>query len=199
MADAALKPEWRERFEFFERYGAPYSAEARAAFKALPRDKRRLVGGDFAASYLLGPVYFLVLGMWKRALILISIGVAMVFLTGVIDGASPGRLSLMMLLLSLSFASMPGYFVMIPLLVVMFEPFSNHICNLFFCIIMFCTSVSQFTVNYSYYLKLIKGDNGWNPFKGMGRRDVSVLLVSFVVMMAMALWLDQVVHAYRRI
>jgi len=35
MADAALKSEWRERFEFFERYGASYSSGARAAFKAV--------------------------------------------------------------------------------------------------------------------------------------------------------------------
>jgi len=202
MADAALKPEWREHFEIFKRYGRPNSPEARAAlkaaFKARPYKKRFSQG---FLGYFLGPLYFLLLGMWKRALTLISIGVGMVFLMGLIQGISPGRLLLPMLMLSLSLASLAVFwigFMLIPLLILPFEPNWGYtfldvagIWNMrLFLIIMTCTSMSQVTVNYSYYLKQVKGDNGWNPFNGTMRWwDWLLIPLPFVMVVVMVLWM----------
>jgi hypothetical protein len=127
-----IKLKWRERFEFFDAYGAPSSPEARVAFKALQRNKKRLVNFNFLDLFF-GPFYFFALGLWKKALTLIAIIIA----TAVIElifsavtqidiprGVDTG--------VSLGF----GY--------------------------LFAMSV-----NYSYYLKEVKGSHGWNPFEGM--------------------------------
>jgi len=119
MADAALSREWRERFEFFRKYGAPNSPEFHAAYKAFSRGEKRLINKKVYQSYgnsyghFLGPVYFLVLGMWRRALTLTSIGIGIAFVVGVILGVPLAGLSLAMLWLFLSFASLPGLVIVL--------------------------------------------------------------------------------------
>jgi len=191
MADAALKPEWRERFHFFERYGAPNSPEARAAFKVLPRSKMYLIYQNLFGLFF-GPFYFLMLGMWKRALTLISIGVGSAFLVGVIQGVIPGRLSLVTLVLSLSLTSAAAgmvnmMIIALPLFLIsdrnILTPDEITIGLKMAAMAMCCAILSATTVNYSYYLKQAMGDNGWNPFKGTLRwwEPLLLLLVAMVV------------------
>ncbi|RQH05833.1 DUF2628 domain-containing protein [Paraburkholderia dinghuensis] len=127
-----LKPKWRERFEFFEQYGEPSSPEFKAAYKNLPTGKRLLIGINWV-GFFFGPLYLLVLGMWRRTLTWFAIISASVIVEGV-------------------FAIATG--IDIP------DAFDVGIsCGL--------AMLVAITTNYSYYLKTMKGDNGWNPFSGM--------------------------------
>jgi len=132
MADAALKPKWRERFEFFETYGALSSPEARAAYKALPFKKKLLINNSWL-GFFFGPIYFAVLGMWRRALTLLGV----VLLIAVVE---------------VFFEVVTG--IEVPNAI---DRGINTGCAMLFAV----------TVNYCYYLKEVKGKNGWNPFEGM--------------------------------
>ena len=78
-----LKPKWQERFAFFDAYGAPSSPHAREAFKELTKRKQRLINLNYYALFF-GPIYFLTLGLWKKALSLLAITA---FTSIAIDGA----------------------------------------------------------------------------------------------------------------
>lgn len=127
-----LKPKWRERFAFFDAYGAPSSPEFRAAFKALPRGKKRLVNMNFF-GFFFGPFYFFALGLWKKALSFIALalglGVLEVLFTMFTGIDIPHAVDTG---LSVGFAMMIGI-----------------------------------STNYAYYLKVVKGSQGWNPLEGM--------------------------------
>ncbi|WDD94480.1 DUF2628 domain-containing protein [Burkholderia sp. FERM BP-3421] len=71
----AEKPQWRERFAFYDAYGAPSSPAYRAAFKALPFGKRLGLGLNVFAL-LLGPVYYFALGMWRKGISLLLLVLA---------------------------------------------------------------------------------------------------------------------------
>lgn len=120
-----MKPKWRARFEFFDRYGDPYSTEGRAAKRGLSWKERRLIGFNWY-TFLLGPCHMVVLGLWRKALVLV--------------------LSLIALDVLVLFASGGDE---------MFGRVSN-IAAWFYC---------ASTVNYSYYLKKLRGKTGWNPFR----------------------------------
>jgi hypothetical protein len=195
MADAALTPKWRERFEFFKKYGAPNSPEARAAFKSLaklPGRKENLIRIS-RSGFFFGPLNFLTLGMWRRALTLVSIGISATFLAGVIKDFSPESLALVILALSLSFAS-PAFFMIVFLVIPpMFEiehtvaEAVNSGFQICLSSSIVCGVLSAMTANYSYYLKQVKDDNGWNPFKGILRGFTaasSVLVFWFLMVVA---------------
>jgi len=130
MADTALKPKWRERFEFFETRGTLSTPERRAAFKALPFRKRSLINTNWL-GFFFGPIYFLILGMWRRALTLIGIAFLIVVIVFVFEVVTE---------------------IDIPDAVVRATgPAFSWLCAM--------------TANYSYYLKEVKGNNGWNPFE----------------------------------
>lgn len=125
-----LKPKWRERFEFFEKYSRSSSPEARAALKASPSGKKRLINLSWL-GFFFGPFYFFSLGMWKRGFTLFTIQIVFAtaeylfeFWTGI------------NIPLGLDFGFNTAFAIM-----------------------------SAMTVNYSYYLYRMHGDNGWNPFK----------------------------------
>ena len=132
MADAELKPKWRERFEFFETHGAIQTPEARAAFKALPYKKKLLINISWLGLFF-GPIYFLILGMWKRALTMIGIALLITVIQVVFEVATG---------------------IEIP-------SAGNRGIDMAFAMLF------AMTANYSYYLKQVKGDNDWNPFKGV--------------------------------
>jgi hypothetical protein len=127
-----LKPKWRERFDFYDAYGAPSSPQFRTAYKALTGRQRRLINFNFF-GFFFGPLYFIVLGMWKRGLTLLGIALAVSLLEGV-------------------FVIATGIDIPRPV---------------DFGIDMGFAALSALTVNYSYYLNRVKGNNGWNPFEGL--------------------------------
>lgn len=67
-----LKPKWRERFAFFDTYGSPGSAEYRAGYRALPFGKKLMISSNFIALFF-GPIYFFVIGLWKKGLTFLGI------------------------------------------------------------------------------------------------------------------------------
>lgn len=132
MNNPETKPKWRERFEFFETNGPLTSPEAREAFKALPRGKKRLINMSWLGLFF-GPFYFLRLGMWRRSITLWGILLASI-------------------VVETTFEAITGIDV----------PAGVDLginCGLGMLYAM--------SVNYAYYLKEIKGDNGWHPFKGL--------------------------------
>jgi hypothetical protein len=74
---ASLKPKWRERFDFFETYGGPGSAEYRAGYRALPFGKKMLISSNVIAFFF-GPIYFFVIGLWKKGLTFLGIWLVLV-------------------------------------------------------------------------------------------------------------------------
>ncbi|CAJ1580322.1 DUF2628 domain-containing protein [[Mycobacterium] wendilense] len=68
---------WQRRFAFFRQYGPVGSTpEAKAAYRALPLGQRMTLGFNIWA-FLFGPFYFLVKGMWRKALTLLGVSVAL--------------------------------------------------------------------------------------------------------------------------
>ncbi len=132
MNDPATKPKWRERFAFFETYGPLSSPGSRDAFKALPRGKKRLINTSYA-GFFFGPLYFLYLGMWRRALSLWGVMLASI-------------------VIELAFEMLTNIDVPVGV-----DVGINCALGMLYAL----------SVNYSYYLKQIKGDNDWNPFKGL--------------------------------
>ncbi len=62
---------WKERFAFFEQNGAPDTPEHKAAIKAAKPALRVLIGMNIIAFFF-GFIYFFVLGLWKKNLVLIA-------------------------------------------------------------------------------------------------------------------------------
>jgi hypothetical protein len=127
-----LKPKWRERFEFFERYGEPSSPEFKAELKSFSTGSRLFINMNWF-GFFFGPIYLLALGMWRRALTWVGIMLALALVEDAFGFVTHIKFSR-----PVDF----GISVGVGMLIAM-------------------------TTNYSYYLKVMKGDNGWNPFKGM--------------------------------
>jgi hypothetical protein len=79
--DLSLSAKWRERFAFFDQYGAPSSKEAVAGYRVLPYKKKMLINFNFYALFF-GPLYFFLIGLWKSALSLIGLA----FVVGALGG-----------------------------------------------------------------------------------------------------------------
>jgi len=80
---------WQDRFAFFDQHGAPNSPGFKEALKALPSfGERRKINFNWLA-WLFGPIYFAVLGMWKKALTGLGIAIAL----GVVTSFIPGHFS----------------------------------------------------------------------------------------------------------
>lgn len=125
---------WQERFAFFEKNGAPGTAQYKTALKALPFGKRVLVNGNIIAFFF-GFIYFFVLGLWRKNLVLFGIAVAAGVVLGVIE---------MIIGTALPHGVNMGINIALALMWSM-------------------------TANYAYYLKEVKGLDGWNPFEGFGK------------------------------
>ncbi|MFF2088230.1 DUF2628 domain-containing protein [Nocardia sp. NPDC058176] len=83
---AELKPRWRKRFEFFDAHGAPASREFQNAMRQKPFVERMFWNYNVLA-FLFGPIYFLVLGMWRKALTMLALATAVILLLNVVDFA----------------------------------------------------------------------------------------------------------------
>ncbi|WP_445380746.1 DUF2628 domain-containing protein [Pseudomonas syringae] len=124
---------WQERFNFFETYGAPNDPRFKAGLKSLPGFRKKMRINFNVIAYFFGPIYFFVLGLWKKGIALIGIMLA--------------TNALILLVCTLLGTEVP-YALGGGL---------NVAYSLMYAL----------TVNYSYYLKEVKGEQGWNPFKGM--------------------------------
>lgn len=124
---SAYPKKWQDRFAFFDAHGAPNTPTYKAAIKALPSGKMKINFNWLA--WLFGPIYFFVLGMWRRALTCIGLCIVL----GIITCVLPDKIG--------DVVSRGGGIAL----------------SLFYGL----------SANYGYYLKQVKGKNGWNLFEGM--------------------------------
>lgn len=84
-----LPARWASRFEFFRDYGYPGSTpDSKAAFKALPFGQRMRLNFN-GPAFFFGPIYFLIKGMWRKALTALAFAIVVsVALTAVSVPAS---------------------------------------------------------------------------------------------------------------
>ncbi|KEA50413.1 MULTISPECIES: DUF2628 domain-containing protein [Mangrovibacter] len=82
--DPKVKEKWKKRFAFIDKLGGKYNGflqtkESREELKKLPIWPRITMQMSFLA-FLFGPVYLLILGLWKKAIVcfLISCVVAII-------------------------------------------------------------------------------------------------------------------------
>lgn len=87
-----IKPKWRERFEFFDAHGSPATREYQAAFRHLSLGRRALLGFNILA-FIFGPIYYVVLGMWRKALTLLAIGLGVGAVLTIVEMAVGSALS----------------------------------------------------------------------------------------------------------
>lgn len=72
----SIPPRWQSRFDFFSAYGHQGSTpEARTAFKGLPFGKRFRLIFNFP-PFIFGPLYFFVMGMWRKGLAFLGLSIA---------------------------------------------------------------------------------------------------------------------------
>jgi len=128
-----VSPKWQDRFAFFDQYGTPKSPDFKLGFKQLPARKRILINLNFI-SFFFGPIYFFVLGLWKKNLAIIAIIIALSFV-------------LALIFTLLGYEEAPKAL--------------NSGMNIVFALMY------GLSANYAYYLKQVKGSQGWNPFEGL--------------------------------
>ena len=83
-----ISEKWQQRFNFFNTYGAPDSSEFKAAIKAQPMRVRLLYLINFWAFFF-GPIYFVILGLWKKGLILLAISIGVSIVLNLLGGILP--------------------------------------------------------------------------------------------------------------
>ena len=78
--DADLPAIWQERFAYFDEHGTPNTPSGKRSLKQGGIGQRIRLGGNFKAFFF-GVIYLMVLGLWKRAVMVtvLSILVAAVF------------------------------------------------------------------------------------------------------------------------
>lgn len=126
MDRSKYSQKWQDRFAFFDQHGAPNTPEFKAALKAETFGRRILFNMNIIAFFF-GFIYFFVLGLWKKNLVLFAISCVISILLCIFNaprGAEHG--------INFALALMWGL-----------------------------------TANYAYYLKEVKGLDGWNPFEGI--------------------------------
>lgn len=66
-----LRPIWQRRFDFYSRAGSPGSEQARAALKELSLGQRMRITFNIV-GFLVGPLYLVIKGMWRKGLVLLG-------------------------------------------------------------------------------------------------------------------------------
>ncbi|MBK5074707.1 DUF2628 domain-containing protein [Budviciaceae bacterium CWB-B4] len=79
MDRSKYSDKWQTRFAFFDQYGSPKTPEHKAAIKA-EKPMRRILFSMNIIAFFFGFIYFFVLGLWKKNLVLfgIAIGIGIV-------------------------------------------------------------------------------------------------------------------------
>ena len=65
-------PKWQFRFNFYDRHGAPSSKNFKPAFKTLSSGEKLKININWWAFFF-GFIYFFVVGMWRKGLVLLAI------------------------------------------------------------------------------------------------------------------------------
>ncbi|EAV4925865.1 TPA: DUF2628 domain-containing protein, partial [Salmonella enterica subsp. enterica serovar Enteritidis] len=82
-----LSEKWKYRFSFYDQHGFPgfwkVSPEYKQAFKALKPRQRLTIQINFIAFFF-SWIYLFVLGLWKKAIIVILLGIVAIFIGALI-------------------------------------------------------------------------------------------------------------------
>lgn len=74
-----VSDKWKFKFRFFAEYGIPVlgknTPECRAAFRQLSLNQRRILAFNFTAFFF-SFIYLMILGLWKKAITLCLLGLA---------------------------------------------------------------------------------------------------------------------------
>ncbi|HEC8326773.1 TPA: DUF2628 domain-containing protein [Providencia rettgeri] len=84
MEQKQYSEKWQKRFNFFDTHGAPDTPEFKAALKAESFGGRLLISMNFFAFFF-GIIYFFILGLWKKGLVLLGISIGLGLVLNVID------------------------------------------------------------------------------------------------------------------
>ncbi|MBK5143748.1 DUF2628 domain-containing protein [Budviciaceae bacterium BWR-B9] len=84
MDKSKYSERWQTRFAFFDQYGAPNTPEHKAAIQAKKPTSRILFRMNFIAFFF-GFIYFFILGLWKKNLVLFGIAIGIAVIITVIE------------------------------------------------------------------------------------------------------------------
>ena len=70
-----FSPKWQFRFNFFRQHGAPRTPASSRPGRHCPCDRLKINLNFFALFF--GAIYLLILGMWRKALVVIGINIAL--------------------------------------------------------------------------------------------------------------------------
>ncbi|WP_273818672.1 DUF2628 domain-containing protein [Providencia rettgeri] len=84
MEQKQYSSKWQKRFDFFDKYGAPNTPEFKAALKAASFGERILINMNIFAFFF-GIIYFLILGLWKKGLVMLGITIGVGLVLNIID------------------------------------------------------------------------------------------------------------------
>ncbi|MFA1260026.1 DUF2628 domain-containing protein [Xanthomonas campestris pv. olitorii] len=94
-----LSPKWQFRFAFFDRHGGPRDPAYKEALKTLPFGEKLKVGMNFYALFF-GFIYFFILGLWRKALGLIGVGLVVGIVASFLPASIGNALSIPLALLA---------------------------------------------------------------------------------------------------
>ncbi|MBN3193006.1 DUF2628 domain-containing protein [Pectobacterium versatile] len=82
--DKQYSKKWQTRFAFYNEFGGPNTLAHKNAFKNLSFLNRILIQSNFIAFFF-GPIYFFVLGLWRKNLTLLGISIAINLIIALIE------------------------------------------------------------------------------------------------------------------
>ena len=86
--DASLNDKWKFRFAFFEKHGMPNfwgpTPAWKEAFKTMTFGQKVKISFNFFA-YFFSAIYLLILGMWKKALLVLLLNVVVILIMVISD------------------------------------------------------------------------------------------------------------------
>lgn len=89
LGDLQVTPSWRNKFLLINKAGGPRLPD----YKSLSFGERFSLGFNVLA-FLFGPFYYLAKGMWRKALFLFGVGLAVIILIGlVLDSVGMSQLA----------------------------------------------------------------------------------------------------------
>lgn len=91
MEQKQYSQKWQKRFAFFDKHGAPNTPEFKTALKAESFGGRILISMNFFAFFF-GIIYFLILGLWKKGLVLLGMTIGFGVLLAIIDAMTGGSI-----------------------------------------------------------------------------------------------------------
>ncbi|MGF6189797.1 DUF2628 domain-containing protein [Serratia sp. 2723] len=143
MDKTELSQKWKDRFAFFDSVGGDItSAQYREELKKIKFFGRNKYAFNFYAFFF-GVIYFCILGLWKKGLVLFGTAIALNVIFIIIEAGTATNLDPAIRAINISYAI-----------------------------------TGAMVANYAYYLKEVKGLDGWNPIEGFTKKSAAKIAKS---------------------